>query len=259
MQRSLLLLRLRALLLGIAVFALSGGAMAEPPSRAARLSNIGGSVSFSPAGQPDWVQAMVNRPLTTGDRLWTDANSRAELQIGGAAIRLGAVTSMTLLNLDDRIAQVELSQGTLKVRVRSMRPNQVIEVDTPNLAFTLRRPGEYRIDVGPNDDATAVVVQSGRAEVNGEGASYAVTPRQEFSKFFVLRQCHRIHCWLVSASATRGLSALLSGKPRLFRQHQSEQRGDRPNHHRHRSPLPSSSSKWPPSRARRSTKRSASN
>lgn len=159
---------------------LSGFASAEPPSRAARLGYMSGTVSFSPAGQPDWVQAVVNRPLTTGDRLWVDANSRAELQIGGAAIRLGSATSVTLLNLDDRIAQVQLTQGSLKVRVRHMGPGQSFEVDTPNLAFTLRRPGEYRIDVDSNDDATAVMVQSGEAEVYGEDASYTITSRQGY-------------------------------------------------------------------------------
>ncbi|MBS1159541.1 MAG: putative prolin-rich exported protein [Proteobacteria bacterium] len=180
MHMPLLHPRLRGLLFGIAALVLSTGAMAEPPSRAARLSYISGTVSFSPAGDPDWVQATVNRPLTTGDRLWADTNSRAELQIGGAAIRMGAATSVTLLNLDNRMAQMRLAQGTLKVRVRHMGANQVFEVNTPNVAFTLRRPGEYRIDVDPNDDATAVMVQSGRAEVYGEGASYAVSPQQGY-------------------------------------------------------------------------------
>ncbi len=158
----------------------SGMVAAEPPSRAARLGYINGTVSFSPAGQPDWVRAAVNRPLTTGDRLWTGGNSRAELQIGGAAIRMGPSTSMVLLNLDDRIAQVQLSQGTLKVRVRSLGQRQTFEVATPNLAFTLRRPGEYRIEVGRIDDATAVFVQNGVAEVYGDGASYTLTPRQGY-------------------------------------------------------------------------------
>ena len=169
-----------ALLLGCLTLLWSSLASAEPPSRAARLGYISGTVSFSPASQPDWVQAAVNRPLTTGDRLWADASSRAELQVGGATIRLGADSSVTLLNLDDRIAQVQLSQGTLKIRVRHLAPEQSFEVDTPNLAFTIRRPGEYRIDVDPNDDATAVSVKNGEAEVYGEGASYAVTPRQNY-------------------------------------------------------------------------------
>ena len=109
---------------------------AEPPSRAARLGYLSGTVSFSPAGQPDWVRASVNRPLTTGDRLWTGGSSRAELQVGGAAIRMGPSTSMVLLNLDNRITQVQLSQGILKIRVRSLGPRQTFEIATPNLAFT---------------------------------------------------------------------------------------------------------------------------
>ena len=172
--------RLWVFLFGIAALALSGWVVAEPPSRAARVSEIRGTVSFSPAGQPDWVRAVTNRPLTTGDRLWVAANSRAELQVGGAAIRLGGGTSVTLLNLDDRIAQVQLSQGTLKVRVRSIGRNQAFEIATPNLALTLRRPGEFRINVDPNEDATTVMVQSGRVEVYGEGASYVVDQQRGY-------------------------------------------------------------------------------
>ena len=172
--------RLWVLLVGIAVFALSGWAAADPPLRAARLGYISGAVSFSPAGENDWVQATLNRPLTTGDRIWADADSRAEVQVGGAALRMGASTSVTLLNLDDSIAQVQLAQGTLKVRVRRLAPNQAFEVDTPNLAFTLRRPGDYRIEVDPAGDATAVMVQSGQGEVYGDGASYVVDSRQGY-------------------------------------------------------------------------------
>ena len=168
------------LILGIAAFALSGWAAADPPSRAARLGYLSGAVSLSPAGESDWVQATLNRPLTNGDRLWADADSRAEVQVGGAALRLGASTNMTLLNLDDTIAQVQLTQGTLKVRVRRLGPGQAFEIDTPNLAFTLRQPGEYRIEVDPSGDATAVMVRSGRGEVYGDGASYVVDSRQGY-------------------------------------------------------------------------------
>jgi hypothetical protein len=167
-------------LAGVLLLSFSNLVAAEPPSRAARLGYLSGTVSFSPAGQPDWVQAAVNRPLTTGDRLWTGDRSRAELQIGGAAIRMGPSTSMVLLNLDNRIAQVQLSQGSLNIRVRSLGPRQTFEVATPNLAFTLRRPGDYRIEVDPQDDATAVMVRNGEAEVYGEGASYTVDSRRAY-------------------------------------------------------------------------------
>jgi hypothetical protein len=172
--------RLWVLLIGIALFALSGWAAADPPSRAARLGYMSGAVSFSPAGENDWVQATQNRPLTSGDRLWADTDSRAEMQVGGAALRMGASTSVTLLNLDDSIGQVQLNQGVLKIGVRRLGPGQIYEVDTPNLAFTLRRPGEYRIEVDPAGDATAVMVRRGQGEVYGDGASYVVDSGQGY-------------------------------------------------------------------------------
>jgi len=65
----------------------------DPPTRVARLSVADGSVSFQPAGTEDWVTAVVNRPMTTGDKLWADRDSRAELQIGSGSIRLGSNTA----------------------------------------------------------------------------------------------------------------------------------------------------------------------
>ena len=135
-------IRTIALVAGVAVLAFSGWANADPPSRVARLGNMTGAVSFSPAGENDWALATINRPLTTGDRLWADAGARAEIQIGGAMIRLNAGTGVSVLNLDDQIAQLQLSQGTLNVRVRRLEANKVFEVDTPNITFTVRQPGE---------------------------------------------------------------------------------------------------------------------
>ena len=173
-------LRKFAIVIGVAVLAVSGWASADPPSRVARLGYMTGAVSFSPAGENDWVQATINRPLTTGDRLWADAGARAEIQVGGAMIRMNAGTGVSILNLDDRIVQLQLTQGTLNVRARSFEPNQVFEVDTPNLAFTLRQPGEYRITVDTSGNATDIVVRKGQGEVYGEGASYVVDTRQPY-------------------------------------------------------------------------------
>src|SRR5260370_32356262 len=67
----------------------------DPPSRVARLSYAHGTVSFNPGGTDDWVSAVVNRPITTGDKLWTDNGARAELHIGSAAIRLSSNTGFS--------------------------------------------------------------------------------------------------------------------------------------------------------------------
>ena len=57
------------------------GPDADPPTRVARMSYASGRVSFAPGGTDEWVEARVNRPIVPGDRLWSDADSRAEVAI----------------------------------------------------------------------------------------------------------------------------------------------------------------------------------
>src|SRR5271165_3261592 len=111
----------------------------DPPGRVARIRYLQGSVSFQPAGESDWVSAVTNRPMTTGDQLWADAGSRAEVQIGSAMIRVDANTGFSFLNLDDRTVQIQLTEGTLNLRVQRLGRNEVFEVDTPNQAFTVNQ------------------------------------------------------------------------------------------------------------------------
>jgi hypothetical protein len=155
----------------------------DPPGRVARMNFAQGSVSFQPGGEGDWVDAVPNRPLTSGDNLWTDRGARAELHVGSSALRLGAETSLTFLDLDDDTTQLRLSQGSLIFRVRHLDDNDLFEVDTPNLAYTLQRTGQYRIDVSPDGSQTTITVWNGRGEVTGGGYSYTVVAGQE-ARFF---------------------------------------------------------------------------
>jgi hypothetical protein len=95
----------------------------DPPSRVARLSHTDGTVSFNPAGTDDWVAAVVNRPMTTGDKLWSDNGSRAELHLGSASLRIGSTTGFSFLDLTDNVAQVQLTEGTIRVRVKRLDEN----------------------------------------------------------------------------------------------------------------------------------------
>jgi hypothetical protein len=150
----------------------------DPPGRIARLSYTHGAVSFEPAGTDDWVSAVVNRPMTTGDKLWSDNGARAELHIGSAAIRLGDNTGFSFLNLTDNTVQLQLTAGTLNIRVRRLEEDETFEVDTPNLAFSVLRPGRYRINVNESGDATVVVVRDGQGEATGGGSAYAIHPHE---------------------------------------------------------------------------------
>src|SRR6185437_7219600 len=152
----------------------------DPPARVGRMSYLNGAVSYSPAGNDEWVEAAVNRPIVTGDRLWADNGARAEVSVNDSAWWLGEQTSVTVSNLDDRIVQLQLQQGTLDFHVRQLPSGNIVEVDTPNLAFSVTRPGRYRIEVDPQNSATSVVVRSGGGEVYGESASYVVGNGQAY-------------------------------------------------------------------------------
>ncbi len=170
-------------LLALIACAVLGGAWAraddsDPPGRVARLSDAEGSVSLQPAGMQDWTAATVNRPLTTGDRIWSDQSSRAELDLGDAVMRLGPRTGFAFLNLDDRTAQMQLATGTVIVRVRDMQAGDNYEVDTPNVALSLQQPGEYRVEVNDRGDATLIKVSEGAAVAAGGGQTVAISAQE---------------------------------------------------------------------------------
>jgi hypothetical protein len=153
----------------------------DPTGRVARLNFMEGSVSFQPGGENDWVTAVLNRPLVTGDNLWADEDSRAEVHIGSTALRLAPKTGITLLEVSDRAAQIRLAQGSLIVKVRHVDDEDSYEIDTPNVAFTVMQPGDYRIDVDPDGNRTDVTVWHGRGQVTGGGNSYTVVANQHAS------------------------------------------------------------------------------
>ncbi len=116
--------------------------------------------------------------MVTGDDLWADEDSRAEVHVGSAAIRLGAKTGITFLDLDDHTTQIRLAQGSLILRVRHVDDDDSYEIDTPNVAFSLLQPGEYRLDVSEDGSQTVITVFHGRGRATGGGSSYSVVANQ---------------------------------------------------------------------------------
>jgi hypothetical protein len=173
---------LRLMALALISLAMLGVALAEetdPPGRVARLSYLQGAVSLEPAGSQDWVAAELNRPLATSDRLWSDTpTSRAELDIGGAVVRVGSDTGFSFLNLDDNVAQMQVTAGTVSVTVRELLENQTYEIDTPNVAVLLDQAGQYRVDVNEAGNTTVVRVSEGQAEAGGGGQSIPIANQQ---------------------------------------------------------------------------------
>jgi hypothetical protein len=168
------------LLVFIAAAAFTAAVWADPPSRVGRINVLEGQVSFRPGSLDDWAPATLNYPLTAGDRLWTSQGARAEVHVGSAAIRLGEDTDLGVLRLDDQEIQLDLSRGSLAVRLRTLDADESFEVAAPNASISLLRPGTYRIDVA-DDGASGVAVRTGEAELASNASSVTVGPGQEVS------------------------------------------------------------------------------
>jgi FecR protein len=150
----------------------------DPPDRAARLSYLQGDVSMQPAGEEEWAPALLNRPLTTGDKLWSERGARAEIQVGPADVRLGDETGFSFLNVDDDTIQMRMTAGVVYVNVRELQGNDHIEIDTPNVALTVLRAGSYRFEVNDAGDTTTVKISEGEAEADGPGQNVIVHAQQ---------------------------------------------------------------------------------
>jgi hypothetical protein len=160
--------------LGVLVLLWMAGAVfaqdvTDPPARVALLSAREGSVVFAPQGDDEWVELRQNRPLTPGDRLWSDRGSRAELQLGSATLHVDSETHLGVSDLDERVAHFMLQQGTVNARVRELLQGENFEIGTPNIALRALQPGDYRIDVDAETQRTRVVVHSGLAAIYGDG------------------------------------------------------------------------------------------
>jgi hypothetical protein len=185
-------LRRRATAIGVALAVQAASSMAaaaavadtglaqDPPARAGRIAWLAGPVSLSPSGADAWAQAPLNRPLVAGDRLWTDAGGRDEAQFGPVVARMDAGTLLSVLAADEGATQLQVSQGRIDLHVRRIDPNAVVEIDTPNLAFVARAPGDYRIVVSPDGASTDVAVLRGGGDVYGDGNAYSIGPGQGY-------------------------------------------------------------------------------
>jgi hypothetical protein len=136
----------------------------EPPGRAARVSAASGAVSLLAAGDSNWTTAPLNYTVMGGDRLNTALSGRAELEIGSMTLRLSEDTDVDVTNLSDRVTQLGISRGVLRLSIYRLLPTDVIRIETPDGAVTVRALGQYRISV--DHARTMVSVDNGAADID---------------------------------------------------------------------------------------------
>ncbi|HEY9067854.1 MAG TPA: DUF6600 domain-containing protein [Burkholderiaceae bacterium] len=148
----------------------------DPPGRAGRLSEASGQVWLLSADSNEWVSAVRNQPITTGDRLATDAGSRAEVQVGSSTVRLDGGSELEVSRLDDDHLSLFLHSGSAAARLRDANDAGEFDLSTDDGRFRALRAGRYRFD--RKDNASHLTVYEGQAVYEGQSSALTVNAGQ---------------------------------------------------------------------------------
>ncbi|HME95394.1 MAG TPA: DUF6600 domain-containing protein [Methylomirabilota bacterium] len=157
----------------------SDATAATPP----RLSYTDGDVSFWRPGGDDWVPAQVNTPLAAGDQLYTGNRGHLEIQLDARGfVRGWGDSQIGIENHEPDFLQLKIAAGHVSLDLRALDPGRAIELDTPAAAFTIDRPGYFRVDVTP--DRTSFITRRGGTATmttvaSGGGQSVAVATSEQ--------------------------------------------------------------------------------
>jgi uncharacterized protein DUF6600 len=161
----------------------SGGGPAQPqPTEPTppRVSYIHGQVSFWRPGAEGWAPAKLNTPLAPGDALYTGPDGTVEVQIGPRAFaRAAAGTQLGIDNQEPDYIQLRVTAGYVAVDLRGLPAGNTVELDTPNAAFTLERPGYYRADVDHDSTAFAIYRGGNATMIVASGSASRIEANQQ--------------------------------------------------------------------------------
>jgi hypothetical protein len=147
-------LQLLGLLAGCAASALASAALADPPGRVGRISDVDGEVSFQPPEGDFWTVATRNYPVAPGEAFWTGDSGRVELEVGAIEAWLDSQSELDVVDLDYGETRLSLAQGSMDLRIHRV-PRGGVRVETPVGEVRIDYVGLYRIDVGaPQDDGS---------------------------------------------------------------------------------------------------------
>src|SRR5580704_243709 len=143
----------------------------------ARVSWIRGDVSTQRGDNGEWVAAIVNTPISEGDRISTGDSSRAELQLDYAdTLRISDRVTVKIATLTRSQILLQVGEGLATYTV-NRGAEASSEIDTPNASIRPFGEGEFRILVN-SDAETQAVVRRGSADISTPQGSTRVDAGQ---------------------------------------------------------------------------------
>ncbi len=117
----------------------------------------------------EWGQAYPNLPVGPGDRIFSDSDGRAEIQVGQTYIRIGPNSDVTLVDDSTFNIHVGIAQGSIRLHSFGLWPRQLLDISTPNGNAEFANSGDLRVDVLPNDGATVFTNLGQFADITAAG------------------------------------------------------------------------------------------
>ncbi|HEY2466257.1 MAG TPA: DUF6600 domain-containing protein [Terracidiphilus sp.] len=154
---------------GLVLATATAMAQDDPPSEAGRISYISGNVSIQPITADEWGQAYPNLPVGPGDRIFTDSDGRAEIQVGQTYVRIGPNSDVTLVDDSSFNINFGIAQGSIRLHSFGLWPRQLLDISTPNGNAEFANSGDLRVDVLPNDGATVFTNLGQFADITAAG------------------------------------------------------------------------------------------
>ena len=131
----------------------------------------------------------------------------AEIDLGGAILSVADSSFVALLDLGAAAVRLRVSSGRANITLRDSDPGSSFEIDAPNAAVSLVRPGSYRIAVDGAGNTT-VAMRDGQAQIvtsagqsiilrGGQGAQFgpngavevaALAPLDDFDRWCAQRE-----------------------------------------------------------------------
>ena len=119
--------------------------------------------------QTSGARPIPNLPVGPGDRIFTDSDGRAEIQVGQTYVRIGPNSDVTLV--DDSAFNINfgIAQGSIHLHSFGLWPRQLLDISTPNGNAEFGNAGDLRVDVMPTDGATVFTNLGQFADITAAG------------------------------------------------------------------------------------------
>ncbi len=145
-----------------------GSAHADPVPDAARVGRVaalsGGAQVWDPQ-ERQWFRLIVNRPVSSGDRMQVERDSRLELQFGSLDVFAAAGSELEVVRLDDEALTLRVIQGSVVARVQTVQWAQELNLQTDECGVKASGSGLIRLDRQAVTASSAVSALRGGLQV----------------------------------------------------------------------------------------------